>query len=241
MLSVNNLTKSFAGLRAVSNMALNIEANESLGLIGPNGSGKTTLINMITGIIRPNSGSILFKNEEIIGCDPYQICRKGIGRTYQLVNIFPGMTVLENVVVGRLFGGGRISFKEAEEEAHALLDFVELNGFASRQAADLTYINQKRLELARALASKPQLLLLDEFFAGLTPSELTKAINIVEKVRGMGISLIVVEHIMSVIVAVCDNVVAISAGEKICEGNPFDVLNDNTLLTSYLGDANVKC
>lgn len=241
MLSVNNLTKSFAGLKAVCNLSLNVKTNESLGLIGPNGSGKTTLINLITGIIRPDSGSILFNNEEIVGCDPYQICRKGIGRTYQLVNIFPGMTVLENVVVGRLFGGGRISLKEAEEDAHALLDFVELDGFASRQAADLTYINQKRLELARALASKPQLLLLDEFFAGLTPSELTKAINIVEKVRGMGISLIVVEHIMSVIIAVCDRVVAIGAGEKICEGSPFDVLNDNKLLTSYLGDANVKC
>jgi len=241
MLRIKELRKSFAGLVAVSSLNLVVDKNEAVGLIGPNGSGKTTAINLITGVIHPDSGSIVFKENEIAGLAPHQICKKGIGRTFQLVNIFPQMSVLENVIVGKLFGGEKLSFKEAEERAYELIKFVELDIYINQQAASLTYINQKRLELARALATKPDLLLLDEFFAGLTPSELSEGINLVKKVKGLGVSLIIVEHIMSVIVELCDRAVAICAGEKICEGYPSEVLDDKEVVASYLGDAYVKC
>ncbi len=241
MLRIKDLRKSFAGLVAVSGLSFKVEINEAVGLIGPNGSGKTTAINLITGVVHPDSGSIVFKENEMAGLAPHQICQKGIARTFQLVNIFPQMTVLENVSVGKLFGREKLSFKEAEERAFELLEFVELDNYAFQQASSLTYINQKRLELARALATKPDLLLLDEFFAGLTPSELSEGINIIHKVKNLGFSLIVVEHIMSVIVEICDKVVAICAGEKICEGYPSEVLDDKEVIASYLGDAYVKC
>lgn len=240
MLKVNALTKRFGGLTAVHKLDFEVKDGETVGLIGPNGSGKTTVINLITKMIVPDSGGIFFKNSSLVGLGPDKICHYGVSRTFQLVKIFPEMSALENVMVGHLYGCGKpVLTSSTREKCMEQLEFVGLRGAADLPASSLTYVQKKRLELARALATDPDLLLLDEFLAGLTPAELKDGIALLEKVKKRGVSLIIVEHIISAVVALSDRVIALNAGEKICEGVPAEVMENETLINAYLGDK--KC
>lgn len=237
MLKVQNLTKKFGGVRAVGNLDFNLEPKETLGLIGPNGSGKTTVTNLVTGLISPDSGMIKFKDKNINGLNPNQVCKLGVSRTFQLVRVFPHMSVLDNVMIGSMFGRNGNSISKAKEKSIEYIEFVGLKEQMCEPAGSLNYINQKRLELARALATEPEILFLDEFLAGLNPTELATGIKLVESVKGLGINLVIIEHIISAIIALCDKVVALNAGEKICEGAPMEVLEDKNLIDAYLGDS----
>jgi len=236
ILEVRGLKKAFGGLLAVNNFDLAVRANEILGLIGPNGSGKTTVLNLITGELGADAGEILLKGTQLSGLRPFQICRKRVSRTFQLARVMPGMTVTENVMVGRLFGSQPRSIHECRREVEALLAFVGLSGKGNQLAGQLTYIDQKRVELARALATQPVLLLLDEWLAGLTPSELTAGMELVERTRKLGIAVVLVEHVMRAVRALSDRVVVMNAGSKIVEGTPDEVLSHPEVIQAYLGD-----
>jgi branched-chain amino acid transport system ATP-binding protein len=235
LLSVRGLHKAFGGLIAVRDLSFDIHQGGITGLIGPNGSGKTTVLNLITGELRPDRGAVLFKGEDIFGWPPFRICRSRIARTFQLVRVLPHMTAQENVMLGRMFGAEPVEPARAAHEADALLDRVGLGGRASQAGTQLTYIDQKRLELARALASRPQLLLLDEWLAGLNPTELQTGIDLVRLIRGDGITIVMIEHVMEAIRALCDRVVVMNAGERIAEGTPDRVLSDAGVMRAYLG------
>jgi len=204
-------------------------------LIGPNGAGKTTLFNLISGAILPTSGTTIFKGENITRLKPSEICRRGIARTFQLVKLFNDMTVLENVMLSCLFRKPRISKNEATRESMELLDFVGLNGMESLPARELPIGGQKRLEVARALATKPELLLLDEVMAGLNPAEVSEAVESIKKIREKGISIMLVEHVMQAIMDVSDRIIVLHNGEKIAEGIPCDIASNETVISVYLG------
>jgi branched-chain amino acid transport system permease protein len=235
-LSVHGLRKAFGGLVAVRDLSFDIPAGGITGLIGPNGSGKTTALNLITGELAPDAGSILFQGEETIGLRSFEICRARIARTFQLVRVLPGMTTRENVMLGRMFGSDPTSPATAENEADALLDRVGLADRAELIGSQLTYIDQKRVELARALATRPQLLLLDEWLAGLNPTELKIGIDLIRRIQREGVTVLMVEHVMEAIRALCDHVVVMSAGVKIAEGTAAEVLSDPKVAQVYLGD-----
>lgn len=236
LLKVSGLHKSFGGLKAVSEMEFTVGPGEIVGLIGPNGSGKTTVLNLITGEFRPDAGEISMNEASLVGLQPYQICRRRVSRTFQLVRVFSGMTVCENILVGAAFGSRRMSLPRSAETVEELLHYVGLDDRADHPAAQLTYIDQKRVELARALATDPQLLLLDEWLAGLNQTELNTGIELVQKTRARGIGLIVVEHVMDAIRTLCDRVVVMNAGQKIVEGGPAEVLSDSRVIEAYLGE-----
>ena len=232
LLSVRDLRKDFGGLVAVRGLSLEVQKGTVTGLIGPNGSGKTTVLNLITSELRPDRGSILFKGSDISGWPSFRICRARIARTFQLVRFLPHMTAQENVMLGRMFGAEPTNPSTAAKEALGLLDRVGLGGREGMSAAQLTYIDQKRLELARALATRPELLLLDEWLGGLNPSELQTGI---ELIRRSGITIVMIEHVMEAIRALCDRVIVMNAGEKIAEGAPDAVLSDARVMGAYLG------
>ena len=236
-LAVGNVTKRFGGLVAVTNMSFNLTENEVLGLIGPNGSGKTTMMNLISGALRPTSGQIRLYGEDIAGVGASRIATKGIARTFQLVRMLPGLTVLENVAAGGVFGHARRWGKELDEYAHGLLRRVGLPNAGSIAVSALTYIDQKRVELARALASDPKVLLLDEWLAGLNPTELKTGIALIEQLRAEGRTIIIVEHVMHAIRSLCDRCIVMNSGAKIAEGTPRQVLADGEVIRAYLGDA----
>jgi ABC-type branched-subunit amino acid transport system ATPase component len=235
LLSVRGLRKSFGGLVAVRDLSLDVQRRGITGLIGPNGSGKTTVLNLITGELRPDRGSILFKGEEVFGRPSFRICRSRIARTFQLVRFLAHMTAQENVMLGRMFGAEPTNPSAAANEANELLVRVGLGGREGVPAAQLTYIDQKRLELARALATKPELLLLDEWLAGLNPSELQTGIALIRLIRDEGTTIVMIEHVMEAIRALCDLVIVMNAGEKIAEGTPDKVLSDAHVMRAYLG------
>jgi branched-chain amino acid transport system permease protein len=236
MLSVHGLKKAFGGLVAVRDLSFDIPMGGITGLIGPNGSGKTTVLNLITGELAPDAGSILFEGDEIIGARSFEICRARIARTFQLVRVLPGMTTRENVMLGRMFGSDPTSPAAALSEADALLDRVGLADRAQLIGSQLTYIDQKRVELARALATRPQLLLLDEWLAGLNPTELKIGIDLIRQIQREGVTVLMVEHVMEAIRALCGHVVVMSAGMKIAEGTAAEVLSDQNVAQVYLGD-----
>jgi branched-chain amino acid transport system permease protein len=236
MLSVHGLRKAFGGLIAVRDLSFDIPAGGITGLIGPNGSGKTTVLNLITGELQPDAGSILFQGDEIIGLRSIEICRARIARTFQLVRVLLGMTTRENVMLGRMFGSDPTSPAAAQSEADALLDRVGLADRAQLIGSQLTYIDQKRVELARALATRPQLLLLDEWLAGLNPTELKIGIDLIRRIQREGVTVLMVEHVMEAIRALCGHVVVMSAGMKIAEGSAAEVLSDPKVAQVYLGD-----
>ena len=236
MLSVHGLRKAFGGLIAVRDLSFDIRAGSITGLIGPNGSGKTTVLNLITGELPPDAGSIVFQGDEIIGVRSFEICRARIARTFQLVRILPGMTTRENVMLGRMFGSDPTGPAAALSDADALLDRVGLADRAQLIGSQLTYIDQKRVELARALATRPQLLLLDEWLAGLNPTELKIGIDLIRRIQREGITVLMVEHVMEAIRALCGHVVVMSAGMKIAEGTAAEVLSDSKVAQVYLGD-----
>jgi len=235
-LSVVELRKMFGGLVAVDNVSFDLAENEALGLIGPNGSGKTTMLNLISGALKPNAGQIRLYDEEIFALPANHIARKGIARTFQIVRMLPEMTVLENVAAGGVFGHARRWGRELEDYAIGLLRRVGLDKGADTPMAALTYIDQKRVELARALASDPKVLLLDEWLAGLNPTELKTGIALVEQLRREGRTVIIVEHVMDAIRSLCDRCVVMNSGMKIAEGTPREVLADRGVIRAYLGD-----
>jgi branched-chain amino acid transport system permease protein len=236
MLSVHGLHKAFGGLVAVRDLSFDVPSGGITGLIGPNGSGKTTVLNLITGELPPDSGSIHLQGEEIIGARSFEICRMRVARTFQLVRVLPGMTARENVMIGRMFGSDPAAPGLAMRDTDALLERVGLAERADFFGGQLTYIDQKRVELARALATRPQLLLLDEWLAGLNPTELKIGIELVRKIQADGVTIVMVEHVMEAIRALCGHVVVMNAGMKIAEGTAAEVLSDPKVAQVYLGE-----
>jgi branched-chain amino acid transport system ATP-binding protein len=231
------VTKRFGGLVAVDGMSFTLSEKEVLGLIGPNGSGKTTMMNLISGAMKPTSGEIRLCGEAIGGIGASRVAKKGVARTFQLVRMLPDMTVLDNVKAGGVFGHAHRWGKELEEHARALLRRVGLTSADGTAVSALTYIDQKRLELARALASDPKVLLLDEWLAGLTHGELNIGIALIEQLRAEGCTIIIVEHVMHAIRSLCDRCIVMNSGAKIAEGTPAEVLADQGVVRAYLGDA----
>ena len=236
VLSVCGITKRFGGLVAVSDMSFDVAEHEMVGVIGPNGSGKTTMMNMISGTFKPTAGRISMKGRRISDMPAQSIAREGVGRTFQLVRLLPGLNVLENVMAGAVFGHRRRWGREAEDFAHEVLERVGLEAMSYVPVSSLTYIDQKRLELARVLAGEPQVLLLDEWLAGLNPTELETGITLIHALRDEGRTVVMVEHVMDAIRALCDRCVVMSAGKKIAEGTPDYVLSDREVIRAYLGD-----
>ena len=236
-LTVRNITKNFGGIRAVYDMSFDLWEHEFLGLIGPNGSGKTTMMNLISGALKPTSGEISLYDREISGHPANRISRKGIARTFQLVRILPSLTVLENVAAGGVFGHRRQWGRQLEKCVRELLERVGLEHVKDAPITALNYIDQKRVELARALAADPKILLLDEWLAGLNPAELNTGISLVEELRAEGTTIIIVEHVMDAIRSLCDRCVVMNSGAKIAEGTPNDVLENPQVIQAYLGES----
>jgi branched-chain amino acid transport system ATP-binding protein len=231
------VTKRFGGLVAVNGMSFTLAEKQVLGLIGPNGSGKTTMMNLISGAMKPTAGEIRLCGEAIGGIGASRVANKGVARTFQLVRMLPDMTVLDNVKAGGVFGHARRWGKELEEHARTLLRRVGLTSTDEAAVSALTYIDQKRVELARALASDPKVLLLDEWLAGLTHGELKIGIALIEQLRAEGCTIIIVEHVMHAIRSLCDRCIVMNSGAKIAEGTPAEVLADHGVVRAYLGDA----
>jgi branched-chain amino acid transport system ATP-binding protein len=237
LLEVAGLNKHFGGLAACTNVDFHVEQGEILGLIGPNGAGKTTIFNLVSGALTPDSGTIAFKGRDIAGLKPHEITRMGIGRTFQSVKIFSRMSVFENVLLGHHFGKAKTPKKmEAKEEAERILEFVELSTMRDSRAMDLILANQKRLEVARALATEPELLLLDEVMAGLNPTEVAQAMALAKRIRERGITILMIEHVMKAIMSICDRIIVLHHGEKIAEGLPENISKNKTVIEVYLGE-----
>lgn len=237
ILEGKGVTKSFGGLAAISKVDFHVDRGEIVGLIGPNGAGKTTLFNLISAAISVDSGEIGFKGKKISGLKSYQVCRTGVARTFQSVRVFPNLSVHQNVILGSIFGtsSGR-SPAEATKEALALLEFVGLALPGTTLAKDLTLAQQKRLEVARALATKPELLLLDEVIAGLNPTETSEAMELVKRVRQRGVTIMMIEHVMKAIMSICDRIIVLHHGVKIAEGTPMEIVTNRTVIEVYLGE-----
>ncbi len=237
ILEGKEVTKYFGGLAAVSHLDFYVEQGEVLGLIGPNGAGKTTLFNLISAALVPRSGTIRFKGKDITSVKPYKICRMGVARTFQSVKVFANMPVLDNVLLGSYFGmSPGMSSADAAREATELLGFVGLSAVKAIPAKDLTLANQKRLEVARALATNPELLLLDEMMAGLNPAEVAQAMELVTKIKDRGITIIMIEHVMKAIMNVCERIMVLHHGQKIAEGTPQEIATSETVIKVYLGE-----
>jgi branched-chain amino acid transport system ATP-binding protein len=236
MLEVNGLSKNFGGLAAVSNLSLTIRRGEIFGVIGPNGAGKTTLLNLITGYLAASKGSILFEGRELRGLSPSKICHRGIARTFQVVRPFVEMSVIDNVMTGALFAPTRrISMAEARTRAGSALDLVGLLDKRDMPAGELTIGEKKKLELARALATKPRLLFLDEVMAGLAGGEVEVLMDVVERVADSGTTVLMIEHLVGVILALTDRVLVLDFGRELFQGAPEDVVAHPEVIDSYLG------
>jgi branched-chain amino acid transport system ATP-binding protein len=237
ILEGQGVTKYFGGLAAVSHVDFHIEQGKIVGLIGPNGAGKTTLFNLISGAIPFKSGGIRFKGQKLNGLKPYQICRRGVARTFQETKVFADMPVFQNVLMGAFFGTPtRIPGADAAKETIQALDFVGLSAMSATPVHDLTLVNQKRVEVARALATKPELLLLDELMAGLNATETSEAMELVTKIRDTGITIFMVEHVMKAIMGICERIMVLHHGEKIAEGTCQEIAANKTVIEVYLGE-----
>jgi branched-chain amino acid transport system ATP-binding protein len=233
ILTANQLTKKFGGLMAVADLSFKLDEGEILGLIGPNGAGKTTVFNCLTGFLAPEEGEVLFEGSSINGLQPYQICRLGIARTFQIVKPFLTISVLDNVMVGALARGK--SSRNAKISSLEIIDFVGLSELARKEAQGLPLPLRKRLELARALATQPKVLLLDEVMAGLNPTEVDELIELIKEVNHQGISIFLIEHVMQGIMALSQRVIVINYGVKIAEGTPEEIVKDEGVIEAYLG------
>lgn len=234
MLKVDQLTKKFGGLTAVNQVSFEVRKGMILGLIGPNGAGKTTCFNMIAGHLPPSSGTIIFQGEEIQGKKPNQICHLGIARSFQIVKPLRKLTVAENILVAAL---SKNPMKEAKKIAAEIIEFTRLGDLQRHSAGELSIGNLKRLEVARALATKPQLLLLDEPMGGLNPKEVDQAIELIRQVKQNRITIIIIEHIMKALMAVAEKIVVLNYGELIAEGKPEEISANQNVINAYLGDA----
>jgi branched-chain amino acid transport system ATP-binding protein len=233
LLELERVSHRFGGLRAVDDVSFAVEQGEIRGLIGPNGAGKSTLFSIIAGSLRPSGGHIRYQDKDVTGWLPYQAARSGVARTFQLMRVFPSMTVLENVVVASYLRNRRRS--AAERRATEVLSVVELAGQADSLAGSLTVAWKKRLEIARALATEPKLLLLDETLSGLTPAEGRQAIEMVRRINQMGVTIIMVEHVMEIVMPLCGQVVVLNNGRLISEGTPAEVSRHEAVIQAYLG------
>jgi len=237
LLECTNVSKNFGGLQALKKIDLTVQKGEITGLVGPNGSGKSTFLNLVSGIYPVDSGSMVFCGERISNLPPYKICNKGISRTSQVVQCFHGMTALENVLVGSTFGIGRsIPSTEAREKAENALSFVNFpSDKINAVVNNLTISELKRVQLAKAFASQPKLLLLDELLTGLNPAECDKEIKLIQKIRDSGVTVLMIEHVMRIIMGLCDKVAVLHHGEKIAEGTPQEVTSNDSVIKVYLG------
>jgi branched-chain amino acid transport system ATP-binding protein len=233
VLVVRNLDKYFGGLRAVADLSLSVAEGETLALIGPNGAGKSTSFNLITGYFRPDSGSVVAFGREIVGLAPYDICAHGLARTFQVARPFGKMTVLENVMTGAFLRDKKV--RGARERAREAIAFVGLSSREETPARDLTTIDQRRLEMARALATEPRVLLLDEVMAGLNHTEIDQAVALVAQLAKRGLTIVIVEHVMRAIMAVANRIVVLDHGQKIAEGSPQEVVANQDVIRAYLG------
>ncbi len=231
VLSVDRVTKRFGGLVAVKDMTFEVQAGEVVGLMGPNGAGKTTLLNLIAGVYRPDSGRVLFQGKDITGCAPHKICHLGIARTFQIPQPFTSLSARQNILVAATYGCKKGDASDLDE----ILDLVDLSKQKGTIASDLATVSLKRLELARALATNPTLILLDEVAAGSTDAELPRILDITKQVRKMGKTIILVEHVMKVMVEAVDRIIVIDKGEKIAEGTPGQVMEDEKVMAAYFG------
>jgi branched-chain amino acid transport system ATP-binding protein len=234
LLNVRDLSKDFGGLHAVSHLSFSVEAGEILGLIGPNGAGKTTVFNLITGVFPPTAGEIRLNGTSLVGLKPHAVAQHGVARTFQIVKPFRKLTVQENVTLAAFM---RLPARPAAEaEATRVMDQVGLSTKAGSPASDLTLAEQKRLEMARALATRPQLLLLDEPMGGLNPKEVEDASALVMRIRDTGVTVILVEHVMKAIMRISDRVIVIHHGEKIADDSPHQVVRNPGVIAAYLGE-----
>jgi branched-chain amino acid transport system ATP-binding protein len=234
LLEVNELTINFGGLIAVNQLDMKVNTGEAVGLIGPNGAGKTSAFNLISGVYKPTHGQVFFDGENITGLTPYQVNRKGIGRTFQVVKPFGSMTVLENVMVGGFVHTSKRS--KSREIAMQVIEQVDLKRKINSLAKNLTLSDRKRLEVAKALATQPKLLLLDEVLAGLNPTEIEEAVKMIKSINKSGISILMIEHVLQATMAICSHIVVLDYGKKIAEGTPQEVTSNPEVIKAYLGD-----
>ena len=232
-LVIRGLSKRFGGLRAVQDVSFTVKENETVALIGPNGAGKTTSFNLITGFHRPDAGSVMAYGREIVGLKPHDICAHGLARTFQVAKPFGAMTVLNNVMTGAFLRDRNTT--AARKKAREAIEFVGLSAKEQTAAKDLTTIDQRRLEMARALATQPRLLLLDEVMAGLNPAEINSAVALVDKLSQRGLTIVIVEHVMRAIMAVARHIVVLDHGQKIAEGSPKEIVENPEVIRAYLG------
>ena len=235
ILTVDGVSKAFGGLMAVSSVSFSVNRGEIVGLIGPNGAGKTTLFNVVSGYYAPTHGKVLFDGHDVSGRPPYALAARGIGRTFQVVKPFPGLSVLENVVIAAFLKHPRRA--DAEAQAWKVLEVTGLADRAHEAASSLTLAGRKRLEISKALALEPTFLLLDEVVAGLNPTEVDRTIELILALRARGITILIVEHIMRVIMQISDRLVVLNFGEKIAEGSPAEVAANRAVIEAYLGEA----
>jgi branched-chain amino acid transport system ATP-binding protein len=235
VLEVKNLSRAFGGIQAVSGVSFQLRKGEIVGLIGPNGAGKTTLVNLVTGVVPPSAGSVFFEGRDVTRQRPWQAARRGLARTFQIVQPFPEMTVLENVTAGALYAGRASSRAAAEAEALEHLAFVGLAQDAHRPASVLPLPDRKRLELAKSLAMKPRVLLLDEVNAGLNSGEIDQALGLMRRIAERGITIVLIEHLMKVVLSLSQRILVLHHGKLISEGEPQAVVKDPSVIEAYLG------
>lgn len=236
-LEVINLTKRFGGLIAVNNISFKIDKGEIIGLIGPNGAGKTTVINMISGLLSPTSGRIKFEGKDITNLGAHKICKLGIGRTFQIVRVFPEVSVFEHIMIGAIARYGVLANERSlRQKVMEILEFTGLVRKKDVPAKNLTAVEKKLLELASALATKPKLLLLDELAAGLNPTELDEVLTLLKEINKMGITLLIVEHVMKFVMTLSKRIIVLHNGIKIAEGSPSEIARDKKVIESYLGE-----